>query len=157
VNGERTTSAPLRRLAAGFTLLELTVVMALLGLLLSLALPRYLDAMDRGREQVMAHDLAQMRQALDHYYGDRGMYPDRLEELVERRYLRALPPNPFTQRVDWEVVSPPNGAKGAVYDVIEPAGQRAQREKAAQERAAIAASPGAQPASGATAPQPAQP
>jgi len=110
-----------RRIAArGFTMIELIVVMAVLGLLLSLAVPRYLDALDRGKVQVMAHDLAQIREAIDRYYGDRGAYPERLEDLVTARYLRAIPPNPYTDEADWVVVPPPGEFKGSVYDVRDP-------------------------------------
>lgn len=112
-------AAPRRR-SAGFTLIELIVVMTIVGLLLSMALPRYLGSLDRGREHVLQHDLAQMRQAIDRYHADRGVYPDSLEDLVTKRYLRALPPNPYTDAVDWQVLPPPHGAKGAVYDVIDP-------------------------------------
>lgn len=98
-------------------MIELVVVMAILGLLLSLAVPRYLDSLERGKAQVVAHDLAQMRKAIDQYYGDKGSYPEQLEDLVTQRYLRALPVNPFTDSVDWIVVPPPGGQKGAVFDV----------------------------------------
>ncbi|WP_201495079.1 type II secretion system protein [Rubrivivax sp. A210] len=112
-----TTSCKRRRRARGFTMIELVVVLAVLGLLLSIAVPRYLDSLERGREQVLAHNLAQLREAIDRHYGDRGAYPDRLEDLVERRYLRALPVNPYTMAADWRTVAPPRGRKGQVYDV----------------------------------------
>lgn len=101
----------------GFTMIELIVVMAVIGLLLSLATPRYLASLERGKEQVVEHDLATMRKAIDQFYGDRGAYPDRLDDLVTHRYLRSLPVNPFTEAVDWVVVPPPGGRKGNVYDV----------------------------------------
>lgn len=119
-------------------MIELVVVMAVLGLLLSIALPRYIDSLERGREHVLVHNLAQIREAIDRHYGDRGAYPDRLEDLVERRYLRAVPLNPFTDAADWQVIGPPAGAKGAVFDVAEPAGARAAREPAAEPAAAPA-------------------
>jgi general secretion pathway protein G len=116
-----------RRARRGFTMIELVVVMAVLGLLLSIALPRYFDSLERGREQVLAHNLAQLREAIDRHYGDRGAYPDRLDDLVERRYMRAVPVNPFTDLPDWQVIGPPAGVKGAVFDVAEPAGTRLAR------------------------------
>lgn len=103
--------------ARGFTMIELIVVMAVIGLLLSIAAPRYLDSLERGKHRVAAHDLAQMQKAIDQFYGDRGAYPEQLQDLVTYRYLRALPPNPFTGAVDWLVVPPPAGRKGKVYDV----------------------------------------
>jgi general secretion pathway protein G len=104
----------------GFTLIELVVVMALLGLLLSMALPRYMASLARGREQVLVHNLAQLREAIDRYRGDRGAYPDRLDDLVERRYLRAVPLNPMSDKADWLLLAPPPGQKGLIYDVNAP-------------------------------------
>ena len=107
------------RLAArGFTLVELMVVMAIVALLLSLALPRYFNHLDAARETILRQDLAVMRDAIDKYHGDRGRYPESLEELVNARYLRALPVDPLTDRADtWLVVEPPGGEVGGVYDV----------------------------------------
>ncbi len=101
-------------------MIELVVVMAVLGLLLSLAMPRYMASLERGREQVLQNNLAQMREAIDRFYGDNARYPEQLEELVTKRYLRAVPLNPFTEGPDWTVVAPPSGAKGAVFDVGDP-------------------------------------
>lgn len=109
------------RRARGFTMIELIVVMTVIGLLVSMALPRYMGTLDRGRDQIIQHDLATMRQAIDRHYGDRGSYPDRLEDLVTRRYLRAIPLNPRTETADWLVIAPPSGARGMVYDVRDPA------------------------------------
>lgn len=106
--------------ARGFTMIELVVVMAVLGLLLTLAMPRYMASLERGREQVLQNNLAQMREAIDRFYGDNARYPEQLEELVTKRYLRAVPLNPFTEGPDWAVIAPPSGGKGAVYDVRDP-------------------------------------
>lgn len=110
----------LRRRPAGFTMMELVVVMAMIGLILSIAVPRYLDSLERGRERALEHNLAQLRVAIDQYYGDRGSYPERLQDLVDQRYLRAVPPNPFTERADWRTIAPPAGLKGSVFDVAAP-------------------------------------
>jgi general secretion pathway protein G len=112
---------PSPRRSRGFTMIELIVVMTVIGLLVTMALPRYMGTLDRGRDQIIAHDLATMRQAIDRHYGDRGAYPDRLEDLVTRRYLRAIPLNPRTDAADWLVIAPPSGAKGMVFDVRDPA------------------------------------
>jgi general secretion pathway protein G len=108
------------RRCAGFTMIELVVVMAVLGLLLSLAMPRYMASLERGREQVAQNNMAQMREAIDRFYGDNSRYPDQLEELVSKRYLRAVPINPYTEGPDWTIVAPPSHAKGAVFDVRDP-------------------------------------
>ncbi|MEQ1686115.1 MAG: prepilin-type N-terminal cleavage/methylation domain-containing protein [Burkholderiaceae bacterium] len=101
----------------GFTMIELVIVMAMLGLLLSLALPQYMATLERGREQVLQQNLAALREALDKFYGDRGRYPDTLEDLVTQRYLRAIPVDPFTEVPNWVVVAPKDSAKGGVIDV----------------------------------------
>lgn len=109
---------PCRR-AAGFTVVELLVVLAAIGLLLSVAAPRYMTHLDTARETVLRRDLREMREAIDKFYSDQSRYPADLTELVSKRYLRALPEDPVTQRTDsWIVVAPegPQGS-GAVFDV----------------------------------------
>ena len=102
----------------GFTLIELLVVMAIVGALLSIAAPRYLHHVERAQEAVLKSDLATMRDALDKFFGDTGRFPESLEELVARRYLRSIPPDPITERTDtWLVIAPPAGEAGGVYDV----------------------------------------
>ena len=104
--------------ARGFTLIELLVVLAIIGGLLSLAAPRYLHRVDLAKETVLVSDLATMRDALDKFFGDTGRYPASLDELVTRRYLRKIPPDPITESTDsWVVVAPPAPDQGAVYDV----------------------------------------
>lgn len=101
----------------GFTMIELVIVMAMLGLLLSLALPQYMATLERGREQVLQSNLATMREAIDKFYGDRGRYPDSLEDLVTQRYLRAIPNDPYTESPTWVVIAPRDTDKGGVIDV----------------------------------------
>jgi general secretion pathway protein G len=108
----------LKRTKRGFTLVELMVVMAIIALLLALAMPRYFKHLETARETILKQDLAVMRDAVDKYHGDRGRYPDSLEELVSARYLRTLPVDPITERPDtWQVVAPSSGEAGAVYDI----------------------------------------
>lgn len=122
----------------GFTLIELIVVLALIGLLVTLALPRHMAALDRGREKVLQHNLAVLRQAIDRHHGDRGRFPDRLEDLVERRYLRAVPLNPYTEQADWITVPPSAGQAGQIADVR----AAVDGERLAREREAAAARAG---------------
>ena len=104
--------------ARGFTLIELLVVLAVLATLLSIAVPRYFTSIDKSREAALKQDLAVMRDAIDKYHGDRGMYPETLEDLVTNRYLRSIPVDPITETSEsWQIVPPPEGEKGAVYDV----------------------------------------
>src|SRR6478752_123298 len=100
------------RLKAGFTLVELLVVMAIIATLLTLAVPRYFGSVDRSKEAVLKQDLATLRDSLDKYYGDTGRYPDSLEDLVTKRYIRGVPIDPITQsNATWLVVPPGDPAK----------------------------------------------
>jgi general secretion pathway protein G len=102
----------------GFTLIELLVVLAIIGGLLAIAAPRYLHRVDLAKETVLRSDLTTMRDALDKFFADTGRYPASLDELVVRRYLRKIPPDPITENADsWVVVAPPAPDQGAVYDV----------------------------------------
>jgi len=99
-------------------MIELIVVMTVIGLLLTLAVPRYFQALERGKRQVQAQNLALMREAIDKYFGDTGRYPDRLEDLVTRRYLRAVPIDPLTDKADWTTRPPQDRSLGVVADVF---------------------------------------
>lgn len=103
---------------AGFTLVELVVVMAVIALLSSLAMPRYFGSMEKTREAVLRENLALTRQALDKYYGDNGKYPESLEQLVSGKYLRGLPRDPITDSSSsWIIVPPDVPEKGGVFDL----------------------------------------
>ena len=94
---------PRRDREEGFSLLELIVVMAVLGILVAFALPAYQDATTRAREAVLKEDLQRMREALEQYLTDKGAYPEALEDLVEFGYLRQIPVDPITRSAEtWE-------------------------------------------------------
>lgn len=102
----------------GYTLIELLVAMAILAMLLSLAVPRYFGGVDKAKETMLREDLYRMRDAIDKYHGDHGRYPDKLDDLVAKKYLRRLPPDPLTDSdTTWTVVPPDDPRKGGVYDV----------------------------------------
>jgi general secretion pathway protein G len=106
-------------LRRGFTLIELLVVLAIIGTLLTIALPKYLHSVARSREAVLHQDLRVMRTAIDQFLSDSGRYPASLDELVERRYLRSLPDDPVTESAKTWIVTPPPQELGTtgVYDV----------------------------------------
>jgi general secretion pathway protein G len=117
------------RLRPGFTLIEMLVVMTLIALLLTLAVPRYFHSLDGGRLQVQRQNVATMRDAIDKFYGDLGRYPDTLEELVTKHYLRQIPVDPVSEVTNWVVTAPQDPTLGSVYDVqpaINPASASAQ-------------------------------
>lgn len=102
----------------GFTLIELLVVMAIIGLLLSLSAPKYFRSVDASKEVVLAENLRVTREAIDHFYADRGRYPASLEELVGRRYLRAVPVDPVANNsIDWVLIAPAPPTEGGVADL----------------------------------------
>jgi len=102
----------------GFTLIELMVVLAIIALLLSVAAPRYFGAVDQSKEVALKQNLATMRDAIDKFHADQGVYPESLEALVEKRYLRALPVDPISDSAtSWTIIAPPEPEKGKVYDV----------------------------------------
>ena len=102
----------------GFTLVELMVVLTVIGLLLSVVVPDYVGRVKRAEEAVLKENLVVMRDALDKHYADAGKYPGTLEELVNKRYLRAIPHDPFTQSPGtWVAVPHTDPTRGGVYDV----------------------------------------
>src|SRR5580704_4932503 len=104
--------------AAGFTLIELLVVMAIIGTLLSIAVPRYFHALAHARETVLREDLAILREAIDKHYADLGEYPETLAALVEKRYVRALPVDPFTRLADsWALVASDDPEHAGIRDI----------------------------------------
>jgi general secretion pathway protein G len=102
----------------GFTLIELLVVMTIIAGLLTLAAPRYFQHIERARESVLRSDLATMRDALDKFFSDTGRYPESIEELAARKYLRKVPADPITESAEtWVVVAPADPKLGGVYDI----------------------------------------
>ena len=108
----------MKKPARGFTLIELLVVLGIVALMLTLAVPRYFPSIDKSKEVVLADNLRNLRGLIDQYYGDTGRYPDSLDQLVEKKYLRALPRDPVTDSDStWIIVPPEDGLKGNVYDI----------------------------------------
>ena len=91
--------------SSGFTLVELLVVMAILGILVAVAVPQLQKAPIRAKEATLREDLFTFRTCLDQYYADKGHYPDTLQTLVTDKYIRKIPVDPFTKSADtWQVV-----------------------------------------------------
>lgn len=115
-NGKPALDAARRRF--GFTLIELLVTLSIVALLLALAVPRYFGRIEMAKEVALRENLHQMRDALDKYYGDNGRYPETLQDLVTRKYLRRIPLDPVTDSdATWVVVAPADPKKGNVFDV----------------------------------------
>lgn len=94
-----------RRRTAGFTLLELIVVIAVIGILAAIAMPALKNVPRRATESVLKNNLRTMRDVIDQYMGDKGNYPPSLEALVDEGYLRKVPNDPITKSNDtWLLV-----------------------------------------------------
>jgi general secretion pathway protein G len=101
-----------------FTLIELLVVMAIIGTLLSIAVPRYFRTLERARETVLKHDLAVLREAIDKHYADLNEYPQSLPVLVEKRYVREVPIDPFTKLADtWTLIPSEDPDHSGIRDI----------------------------------------
>jgi general secretion pathway protein G len=91
--------------ARGFTLFELLLVMLVVSLLASLVAPVVVTGIQRARESTLKSDLYALRKAIDDYNVDNGTYPAELDDLVKKRYLRRIPPDPVTEKHDtWVLV-----------------------------------------------------
>jgi general secretion pathway protein G len=95
-----------RSRVAGFTLIELMIVMTLIMILAGIAMVQYRNSVVRAKEAVLKTDLLHMRDAIDQYYADKGKYPASLDTLVSERYLREIPIDPFTDKRETWVTEP---------------------------------------------------
>lgn len=89
----------------GFTLIELIIVMAIIAILVSIAVPIYSNMVRRAREAVLREDLHTMRTAIDSYTVDKEQAPQSLDDLVEAGYLKAIPVDPMTDSSDTWITS----------------------------------------------------
>jgi general secretion pathway protein G len=123
-------SVPARRTDAcrGFTLIELMIVVSIIGILAAIAVPNYQWSVIKAKEAVLRESLYNFRTTCDQFFADQGKYPDSLEDLKLKQYMRDIPKDPFTGKNDtWVTVDPPppqgtaNSAApadpGKVYDV----------------------------------------
>ena len=112
--------APRLRKAAGFTLLELMIVVMIIGILATIAQPMFRNAVIQAREAALRENLYVLRDAIDKYYADNDKYPQGLAELVEKRYVRRLPKDPITGSSEtWQAVSftDEKGQEAGIFDV----------------------------------------
>ena len=123
VMGQEDSLRRIHRQDAGFTLIELIIVMAIIGILMMIAVPRFKGAIRQAQEAVLKEDLHVLRTAIDSYTMDKQKAPQSLDDLLQDGYLRAIPADPFTKNKDsWQIIAPPaptdgSEVKGSVYDV----------------------------------------
>ena len=108
----------MKRTRTGFTLIELLVVLGIVALLLTLAVPRFFPSVDGAKETILVDNLRSTRIVIDQFHADTGRYPESLDELVEKRYLRSLPYDPIVESsAAWIVEPPQEPDKGGVYNL----------------------------------------
>ena len=106
-----------RRGSDGFTLIELMIVVSIIGILATLAVPSYQSSVVKAKEAALRQDLSTLRDVLDQHKADQGKYPLSLAALVSAGYLRGMPKDPFTgSTTTWQEISDP--IEGGVVDVF---------------------------------------
>ena len=107
-----------RGFTLGFTLVELLVVLAILAMLLTLAVPKYFSSIERAKEAALKQDLNTLRESIDKFYADTGQYPKILDDLVEKKYIRKVPVDHITESTTtWLLVAPEPPLEGDIADI----------------------------------------
>ena len=110
--------SPLKKTSLGFTLIELMVVMTVIALLISIAVPRYFNSVEKAKEATLKQSLSVMRSAIDKFYGDNERYPASINELVTKKYIRSVPMDPITESTETWVTQALNlDTNNAVFDI----------------------------------------
>jgi len=86
----------------GFTLLEMMIVIIIMGVLLSIAVPIYNQALVRSREAVLRNDLFELRKLISQYTLDKQKAPQSLDDLVSGGYIKVIPKDPMTGEANWD-------------------------------------------------------
>jgi general secretion pathway protein G len=102
----------------GYTLIEMMIVISIISILATMALPSFQKQLVRAKETNLRRSLFIMRDTIDQYFADHGRYPDSLQDLETGKYVRQIPMDPLTGSSDTWITIPPEGfAEGNIYDV----------------------------------------
>ena len=102
----------------GYTLIEMMIVISIISILATMALPSFQKSLVRAKETNLRRSLFIMRDTIDQYFADHGRYPGSLQDLETEKYIRQIPMDPFTGSPESWVTIPPEGfAEGNIYDV----------------------------------------
>ena len=102
----------------GYTLIEMMTVIAIIGILASIAAPSFQKSIVRAKEASLRNSLFILRDVIDQYYADHGQYPGSLEIVTEKKYIRAIPSDPFTGSSETWILIPPEGVGlSGIYDI----------------------------------------
>ncbi len=118
--GTRDAGPAAQRAAAGFTLIELMIVVTIIGILATISQPMFRNAVVQAREAALRENLYVLRDALDKYFADNDKYPENLGDLVEKRYVRKVPKDPITGSSEtWQLVyyTDDKGQQAGIIDV----------------------------------------
>jgi len=112
-----------KRATSGFTLIELMIVMAIIAVLMSVAIPIYSRSIVRSKESVLKNNLYTLRTVIDEYTYDKQKAPGSLNDLVNEGYLRQVPIDPMTGTADsWKTImedatNTVNQSEPGIFDV----------------------------------------
>jgi general secretion pathway protein G len=106
----------------GFTLIELMIVMTVISILMSVAVPMYSKALTRSKETILRQNLTTMRTVIDEYTYDKGKAPQTLDDLVQAGYLRKIPIDPISGSQEWRTImedasNSVNQSEPGIFDV----------------------------------------